>query len=64
MTAGLRAAGAKWAHHTAQPVSPVAGPKRFTVVGDALNKDFFEGAVGELLLHCNIITSYIRLGLP
>ena len=43
MTAKPRSTWAKLAHHAAQSVSPVAGPKGFAVNRDALNKDFFRG---------------------
>ena len=64
MAAGLRAAGPERAHDPAKSVSPVARPEGFTVVRDALNEDFFGGStdtnVDVILLHCTIITSYIR----
>ena len=67
MAARLRATRSKGTHHPAQPISPVAGPEGVAVVRDALNKDLFDGSIKSdadvVLLHCTIITSYIRSAL-
>ena len=41
-----RAAGAKLAHDACQAFRPVAGSECLSVLGDALDKDFF-GSVGD-----------------
>jgi hypothetical protein len=37
------AAGAKLAHHPRQTLSPIAGSEGLSVMGNALDKDFFNG---------------------
>ena len=46
VAAGAAATGTELAHHTRQPLGPIAGSEGSAIVGDALDKDFF-GSAGD-----------------